>query len=70
MKNNGPVGRTVIPLPTEYRSPKSDEEKLDQMLEHLIERANNKVLGEMRELNRNLERSVSRLLENLGGCRR
>lgn len=64
MKNNHPIGQPTPILP---RRRQTDEEKLERTLEMLIERSNNKVLGEMRALNRNLERAVTRLLQNVEG---
>jgi hypothetical protein len=64
MNGNRPIG---IPVTLAPKRATSDEEKLQKMMEMLLERSNNKLLGEMRAINRNLERTVTRLLENIEG---
>ena len=53
------------PVQLVTKRPQPDEEKFEKVVEMLLERSNNRVLGEMRAMNRSLERSVNRLLENL-----
>lgn len=64
MNTNRALGQ---PIPLVPKRTMSDDEKLEKTLEMLLERSNNKVLGEMRAMNRNLERSINRLLENIEG---
>jgi len=45
----------------------SEQKSLEIMIESAVERSNNKVLGEMRAMNRNLERAVTRLIESHEG---
>ena len=64
MNNNRAVGQ---PIPLVSKRPMSEDEKFEKTIEMLLERSNDKILGEMRAMNRNLERSVNRLLENIEG---
>jgi hypothetical protein len=56
---------TQIPLPS--KRPLSDREMLERLIESAVERSNDKVLGEMRAMNQNLERALSRILGTVDG---
>jgi len=57
---------TSVPL-RQRQTPLSDMQKLERVMESVVERSNNKVLGEMRALNRNLERALSRAIGMMEG---
>lgn len=61
----------VLPLTERNGAPRHEDEKIRTIVQAAVEQAlesrDSKVLSEMRDINRNLERSVNRLLENIDG---